>query len=701
MRVCNAHKLFNKQRERRCMKIFKKLLTVLTAFVMAFTIAVFAACVPVENDPKDPGSGNTDNPDNPDNPNNPGNDPNAALINGVLTQEYVAATESMSVNQTSEYNYYALTSDGKKGSALTEKNYTNSYEMSQSGKFNLADGDADISIVGTQIDTNKEHNSYNGTTYDYNFLRDWNAFSVPASYTYDETTDIYTPSNTKPVTDFSNITLSYGGSATEGAPLDFEALGGMSAFANLGLGVQNFSVLSLGNYFGGLTVKGETATVDINKMVYNLATGVNAFLAQVDENTTVGDLLKNDTVKAILSSLLNGIPAAKLVNILQTVVSAIPNIGEMLTQLNIDLTKILVAPNENETTYDYFVRIISSNELKNALNKILEVMIPAEGNVPAISVPSTLDKMDLNFFLKLAGTNVDQIKSYVADYTKDITEHSFVLDVVTGYRDITHGDFYGPNEVKTAEEDAVLVPETFGLKIEKAEMGYTFKNGALTKQVFRSNPVEFSESYTDSISEYDPDKHEWIYKYDLCERSGSVNVNMTIEYLSEKQTLKNISSNKTVETRREYVEEVKSFYLYLDRIGEYENASVEPHEVVYDVKSVVENNMITGYVYKLSGEPDSAYKPLGDTLSVEVTLTPWDSKEEIESETRTVIFNVDKALPVTGDGYDGQDAHVEIRHEQYDIRDYNEFYKAYVYYGNTVSGILAGKASTVLPDYEG
>ncbi len=686
------------------MKIFKKLLTVLTAFIMAFTIAVFAACTPVEDKPKDPGSGNTDNPNDPNNPDNPGADPNAALINGVLTQEYVAATESMSVNQTSEYNYYALTSDGKKGSALTEKNYTNSYEMSQSGKFNLADGDADISIVGTQNDTNKEHNSYNGTTYDYNFLRDWNAFSVPASYTYDETTGIYTPSNTKPVTDFSNITLSYGGSATEGVPLDFEALGGMSAFANLGLGLQNFAVLSLGNYFGGLTVKGETATVDINKMAYNLATGVNAFLAQVDENTTVGDLLKNDTVKAILSSLLNGIPAAKLVNILQTVVSAIPNIGEMLTQLNIDLTKILVAPNENETTYDYFVRIISSNELKNALNKILEVMIPAEGNVPAISVPSTLDKMDLNFFLKLAGTNVDQIKSYVTDYTKDITEHSFVLDVVTGYRDITHGDFYGPNEAETAEEDAVLVPETFGLKIEKAEMEYTFKNGALTKQVFRSNPVEFSESYTNSAeSEYDPDKQEWIYKYNLCEKSGSVNVNMTIEYLSEKQTLKNISSNKTVETRREYVEDEKTIGLPLYYVSNAEGGSVDTDYIYYSIKSVVQNNAIIGYEYKLSTEPDSAYKPLGNSVTLTVTLTDyeWDEVKEEEVETtRDIILNfaVEKTLP-QGSGYHSPE--VRFENERYGMSDRVYFNTTDRYYGNTVSGILAGKASTVLPDYEG
>lgn len=674
------------------MKIFKKLLTLLTAFVMAFTIAVFAACAPVENDNKDPDSGNTDNPNDPDNPNQPVNDPDLTLINGVLTQNYVAVTQSLTGSQSGDNKYYSLTEDGKKGSALTDKNHKNTNKITQSAKFNLADGDADIVITEEQKST--PASDYDGKHYNYAFLRDWHSFSPVTQY--DEN---YNHIDTTPITDFTGVTLEYGGSATGNMPFNAETLGGMGKLAGLGLGVENFVILSLGKYFGGFTKEGDVVTVDVNKMAYNLATKVNAFLAELDENTTVGDVLADDTVKAVLSSLLNGIPAATLTGVLQTVISSIPNIGEMLEALEIDLTKILVAPDANETTYDYFVRVISSNELKNALNAIIKAMIPAEPGAPVISMPTTLNNMTLDFFLNLAGTSVETIKSMVARYTEDVTESLVDITVITGYLDLSDGGRYEPDE--EIGPDAVVVPETVNVKISNAKVVFTFNGNALTKQQADVSVV-MSQSYVNrGNGHYDENLNEWIYDYYLCESVNTMNFGVTVDYSSEKHTLKDINANKTVEGRWQYVEQEVGIYLPVYRLEDGGDFNVEPREIEFIVKSVVENGLITDYMYKLADEPDSAYKPLGNTLTFEVTIVRWNEEtSDYDSETISLTFNVEKVISeVSESGYPSGDPHVEIRNDEYDIGDYNHFGGETIYYGNTVSGILAGKESAYLPDY--
>ena len=125
-------------------------------------------------------------------------------------------------------------------------------------------------------------------------------------------------------------------------------------------------------------------------------------------------------------------PATEIKSAFDEVLQSLPvEIKQMIDSMGIDLSKIFVAPDKNSTTYDYLVKIISSEELKNAINKIIQFAMQQQGVTGGIGfgLTDTLDKMKVAPLFQMAGISVTDIARSFKDYTKQITKDSFVINL--------------------------------------------------------------------------------------------------------------------------------------------------------------------------------------------------------------------------------------------------------------------------------
>lgn len=258
-----------------------------------------------------------------------------------------------------------------------------------SGKFNIATGNADIvsESVGAGVNAGVDD-------YSYVYLRDWNA------YTYS--------SDTKPA-DFSGIEWSAEGNLNDfisqalqgsGIPVDFASVGGVSSVFGLIMPLMCHLELSFAKAAGGITedASAQTLTVDVNKTLYNFVNDIKGVVNGVTDSTTVGDLLGNATVKKYFGVITELVP--------------VDTVKSMLSQSGIN-----VSPDEGSSTYDYIVKVISSEEVKNLI-----------GSTADITLPDTLDKFTLAFILNGAGMDIAKFKTDFEELTSGITETQFSVD---------------------------------------------------------------------------------------------------------------------------------------------------------------------------------------------------------------------------------------------------------------------------------
>ncbi len=377
------------------MKAIKKFMAVIVAFVMSLTIAVFAACTPV------------DKPDDKDNNiTTPGGDEQKTdlekAIDAILASpaNYAALDATVEINSERTYSVYE---NGEKTPVRTET-ASNDTTGTASGKINILDGDMDL-----VAESNTEGDKY----YSYAFARDW-ALSIYSSE--------------EKVTDFNGKTLQTVGNLKElisSNPIITEILGdtdlGELASAVL-LPVTGASVLALGDEFDALTVNGGDYSVDVNLLVYNLLQRVNNFLKSLTNTTTIGELLAKNEVKELINAFTAGMDGAAMQTMFaglleefaNTPVDANHTIADMF---EMDIKSVAVAADANSTAYDYIIKVVKSNELKALISEYISLVTEME-----FELPVTVDKLVLNDLLQAASNNQATITGIQQGFEQAISD---------------------------------------------------------------------------------------------------------------------------------------------------------------------------------------------------------------------------------------------------------------------------------------
>lgn len=592
----------------------KKLIALSLATTMTGSLVAIAACG-CDSDDTDsgtPGTGSTTQ--------------STILLNSMLSQDFNAIAVNADVKINGSAKVYA-NDNGTKGKLLQEG--TETIGMSETGKFNLKSGDADITVKSTNNDKTSSH--------EYMFLRNWHAFDYDAL-------------DNGMVTNWgSNVTLNYSGNpfdslTEEGSPTWSQYLptvfGEMvSELTNTTTKTYTYSIAKIADSFNGLTIdsKQKTATIDLNATVYGAVTAIGEVLSSINDNTTIGDILKTDAVKNILMSVTELFPATEIKSAFDEVLQSLPvEIKQMIDSMGIDLSKIFVAPDKNSTTYDYLVKIISSEELKNAINKIIQFAMQQQGVTGGIGfgLTDTLDKMKVAPLFQMAGISVTDIARSFKDYTKQITKDSFVINLPD---ENGESDNLSPSPYDAARETTSTVT------ITGANIVYTLSDdNKVSKQDISATCAHtFTEVYNEEIEDY----------------NMTYVIKGTLEYAATDYTLADISNCKTAEYAKQYTDNAK---IYLN------------NQLDYTLTQNVKDNKIESFILKNETSSQTIYvdTPFMLTIENEQILCTLDVSEYSVS-----IVSVDHGFEL---GY----ASLEFK---------NGFLQS------TVKDVLAGKPATFIP----
>ncbi len=592
----------------------KKLIALSLATTMTGSLVAIAACG-CDSDDTDsgtPGTGSTTQ--------------STILLNSMLSQDFNAIAVNADVKINGSAKVYA-NDNGTKGKLLQEG--TETIGMSETGKFNLKSGDADITVKSTNNDKTSSH--------EYMFLRNWHAFDYDAL-------------DNGMVTNWgSNVTLNYSGNpfdslTEEGSPTWSQYLptifGEMvSELTNTTTKTYTYSIAKIADSFNGLTIdsKQKTATIDLNATVYGAVTAIGEVLSSINDNTTIGDILKTDAVKNILMSVTELFPATEIKSAFDEVLQSLPvEIKQMIDSMGIDLSKIFVAPDKNSTTYDYLVKIISSEELKNAINKIIQFAMQQQGVTGGIGfgLTDTLDKMKVAPLFQMAGISVTDIARSFKDYTKQITKDSFVINLPD---ENGESDNLSPSPYDAARETTSTVT------ITGANIVYTLSDdNKVSKQDISATCAHtFTEVYNEEIEDY----------------NMTYVIKGTLEYAATDYTLADISNCKTAEYAKQYTDNAK---IYLN------------NQLDYTLTQNVKDNKIESFILKNETSSQTIYvdNPFMLTIENEQILCTLDVSEYSVS-----IVSVDHGFEL---GY----ASLEFK---------NGFLQS------TVKDVLAGKPATFIP----
>ncbi len=290
----------------------------LTATVMAFSMTAMTACV----------DGSTD-----------------ANVNKVIEASRNQSVKAMGIEATINTNSKttSYTCDDKgvmlEGETKKEASFSNSSTVTE--KVNFANFAMDMIVHGSSV--SQEY-------YNYNFMRDG------ASY--------YTNS-VQEITDFSNVTLTLSQNNMLGqldALLAQMPEGGASADT-----LSVISIINLAKIYDGVTFADKKLTVNFNKVAYKLYSEVLEVIENLDDNTTVGDIIGAAPVKNLIDSLTYGTDAKEvfdeLVKMLESASSAAAGEASQGSMVEAILAA-LPQPTEGESVYAYLVRLLGSGELK-------------------------------------------------------------------------------------------------------------------------------------------------------------------------------------------------------------------------------------------------------------------------------------------------------------------------------------------------
>ena len=192
------------------------------------------------------------------------------------------------------------------------------------------------------------------------------------SYNYSFTRgdyDFYTYSN-KEITDFSKVALE----ASKGETSEqFEAILAQMPEEGVPAGIMApvTAVLNLADIYGGATFADKKLTVNFNKVAYKMYNEVLKVIEDLNDDTTVGDVIAATPVKNLIESLTYGIDAKEVYDGLYSYAVE----SEMVTKAQLDAILVSVPkPEEGESVYAYLVKLLESKEVATLLGGVVSEM---------------------------------------------------------------------------------------------------------------------------------------------------------------------------------------------------------------------------------------------------------------------------------------------------------------------------------------
>lgn len=473
--------------------MLKKFLTILMAFLTAVSVFSFSACgnssgnTPDYDNSQNGGDNSGDKDDDNDGGGSGGQDKPEISVETFLNQ--VFNREITVIGYTSSHS--SVLQDGyfEAGSETPVILKSGTKERSAEGKIDLKSGNMDFYEYAAE--ESKSSLKPVGEKY----LRGWEYF-----YGGNGGELIYGGNIIENIGDmFEKPDLPFK------LPLDFPVFdlnGFFSLAGGLFSGTANYILLSVANSFEALTLKEGEATVDLNKFAFNLLEGVKELVQSLDENSTVGDILTNETFKKLFAPVTEIVSPSDLKTLLSMLIAR-AGFGGLLEQFGIkyDLDSLLPEPDEQSTTYDYILKIIGSEELKRLINAL--IIVSAKPGTNVFLLPDTIDNIRLDVIIrvfKLGENTIEQIKeeltflleTNMADTTQEklyydggetalTAEDGKIIYVLDGYRIISQEFSLRVTKTEQSVSDGGRIMQSvkrqsFGLKIEYPETRYFFED---------------------------------------------------------------------------------------------------------------------------------------------------------------------------------------------------------------------------------
>ncbi|MCM1438669.1 MAG: hypothetical protein NC131_05590 [Roseburia sp.] len=398
------------------MKKSHKALIGLTSVVMAFSVTAMAACGSSGG-----GSGNT--PAGVGDNNITISDTEIKNVStAVASQNIKAVTVEMNTTGTTVYASTDCDENGKKLSDAETRYERYKSTEQETIKTNLKGLYSDMfSSYKSEVldkDGNPVTDGYTEEGYGYTFMRDFTFY-----YVNNEDND--------KITDFSNVDVVRNDTAI--IPDMLKAV--LAAIPETGVSAETVTpitgILSLADVYGAKTSADNKITLNYNKVAYKLYSEAVGVIDKLDENTTVGGLIAEKPVKALIMSLTYGLDAKELYD---EVYGALVGEGGN-AQIDAMLAE-LPKPAAGDSVYKYLVTLLKSQKFAET---VFAVVMP---EAASLTTPKAFADMKVADVVKLVAGNsapaMAQVKTYikgVLDEYVTVTEDKVTVSGITTTED--------------------------------------------------------------------------------------------------------------------------------------------------------------------------------------------------------------------------------------------------------------------------
>lgn len=282
------------------MKIFKKLIAVLAAVIMAVSLFAFAGC----------------------------NKTTESEFMKLAKQDIAAL----------EFNV-----------VYTESNLNESGSIGTEFKINIqskadSNGNADIALG----------HSYWGDeeSYSYIFLRYWKIYVYNNWEDKEHVTEITNSEDLYGVIDISEIINTFKLNLSDA------------------VNMVNSFILNIAEKFNAVTETEGKLTADLGKVFSNAIKELKPVVDDLKDETTVGDILKNNVIKKIVSPITNIIKPTTIIDAVKQALTYLDDESKAVVEKILELFND-VKPERNSTTYDYLVKLLDSQKTVDFINSMI------------------------------------------------------------------------------------------------------------------------------------------------------------------------------------------------------------------------------------------------------------------------------------------------------------------------------------------
>lgn len=279
----------------------------------------------------------------------------------------------------------------------------------------------------------------------------------------------------------------------------------------------NVLLIALADAAGAVSVNGNAVTLDINKLAYRLAQDAKTVLDSVDEYTTVSALCQNDIVKKWIKAFTAFIDFD---DVRKTVEE------ELQPLLKDKLDYSLPAADEKDDVYSYLMKLIDDTAFAT---KVLD--IPTA--LGALSVEGLLDMLGDNL-------NINAVKEYVNQYTKDITPTVFEFTSSDSW------DYAGYYKEHTEERRTVTA--------SGAKIVYTLSDNQVTKMEVTCESIAHKRYWQRETSYGESGESLLPYVTSVTESDDKFEFRLTVDYAAQAYSLANIDDCFVYGERRVFVD---------------------------------------------------------------------------------------------------------------------------------------------------